>query len=267
MNKYSLFRKGLAVSVILFFIGLAIAPSINFNIVKASHDNDLVEVTTQACGIQGYGDATVELTREQYTEVEKLFEDIEVKLKTVKTREEALPIYNNAIRELNTYGLLPKGMSVEQVQKLVVDGYSTAHGYTIFEEISHKNRLQEYHDNFCCLVAGVVQDGSAQGIVGMIVFIFLMLSIFPSLFHINTVLAGLIGLILTGISYIIVTFSPLAIMQQININSGNMILFGLDGLVHFNEGLLNGFNGIKITRIDTKEMYLLGFSLMVSYSD
>ena len=110
MNKYSLFRKGLAISVILFFIGIAIAPSINFNIAKASNDNDLVEVTTQACGIQGYGDTTVELTREQYTEVEKLFEDMEVKLKTVKTGEEALPIYNNALRELNTYGLLPKGM-------------------------------------------------------------------------------------------------------------------------------------------------------------
>lgn len=267
MDTYLRLRKGLAVGIILLFISIAVAPSISFTVVKASNDNDLIEVTTQACGIKGFDNTTVTLTREQYAEVEKLFEDIEVKLKTVKTREEAQPIYNNAIRELNTYGLLPKGMSDEQVQKLVVDGYSKGQGFSIFEEISHKNRLQEYYNNFCCLVAGVVQDGFAEGILSMIGLIFLLLSVFPSPFHINTVLFGLIGLVLTVISYIILTFSPLAIMQIISIISGNMILFGLGGLIHFNEGVLVGFNGIKITRIDTKEMHLLGISLMVSYSD
>jgi len=46
MKDYWL-KKGLVVSVILLFIGVAIAPSINFTVVKASSDNDLVEVTTQ----------------------------------------------------------------------------------------------------------------------------------------------------------------------------------------------------------------------------
>jgi len=52
-------RKGLAVGIILLFVGIAIAPSINFNITKASDDNDPVEVTTQACDIKGYSNATV----------------------------------------------------------------------------------------------------------------------------------------------------------------------------------------------------------------
>jgi len=63
-------KKILAVGVILLFIGVAVAPSINFTVVKASNDNDLVEVTTQACGIKGYGNNTVKLTREQYEDLE-----------------------------------------------------------------------------------------------------------------------------------------------------------------------------------------------------
>ena len=93
----------------------------------------------------------------------------------------------------------------------------------------------------------------------------LLLSVFPSLFHINTVLFGLIGLILTVLSYVIVNFFPLAIMQQVSIHSGNITSVGLNGITHFNQGSLVGFNGIKISRIDTKEMYLFGFCLMVFY--
>jgi len=44
-------KKILALGVIFLFIGVSIAPSINFTVVKASNDNDLVEVTTQTCGI------------------------------------------------------------------------------------------------------------------------------------------------------------------------------------------------------------------------
>jgi hypothetical protein len=38
--------KCLAIGIILLFVGVTIAPTINFNTVKASTDNDLVEVTT-----------------------------------------------------------------------------------------------------------------------------------------------------------------------------------------------------------------------------
>jgi len=51
MEKYPSIRKWLTVGIILLFIGVALAPSINNSIVKASNDNDLVEVTSQACGI------------------------------------------------------------------------------------------------------------------------------------------------------------------------------------------------------------------------
>lgn len=56
----------IATTIVILFLGVAVVPSINFNIVKASTDDDLVEVTTQASGFKGYWNTTVKLTREQY---------------------------------------------------------------------------------------------------------------------------------------------------------------------------------------------------------
>ena len=47
-------RKWLVTGIILLFVGVTIAPTINFNIVKASHEDDLVEVTTKDCGIEPF---------------------------------------------------------------------------------------------------------------------------------------------------------------------------------------------------------------------
>jgi hypothetical protein len=47
-------RKWQAVGIILLFIGVAVALGSNQSVVTASQDDDLVEVTTQACGIEPY---------------------------------------------------------------------------------------------------------------------------------------------------------------------------------------------------------------------
>jgi hypothetical protein len=107
-------RKCLAVGIILLFIGVTIAPSINTGVVTASQEDDLVEVTTQACGIKGYGDTTVKLTREQYNNLEQYLVDFRARLNQTSTRGEAVPIFKEAVVELDTYGLLPKGLRVEK---------------------------------------------------------------------------------------------------------------------------------------------------------
>ncbi len=106
-------KRILAIGVILLFIGVAVAPSINQSVVKASTDDDLVEVTTQACGIKGYGNTTVKLTREQTIEIDQLFESINIKMNNATSREESVRIYHDAIIELDKYGLLPQGMTIE----------------------------------------------------------------------------------------------------------------------------------------------------------
>jgi len=112
-------KKLLAVSIILLFFGVAVAPIINQNIVTASQENDFVEVTSQACGIKGYEDTTVKLTREQYQDLQQYLVEFRARLNQTSTREEAVPLFKDAVVELDTYGLLPEGMSVRQAQEIV----------------------------------------------------------------------------------------------------------------------------------------------------
>ena len=112
-------KKYQVIVAILLFIGVAIAPSINFNVVKASDDNDLIEVTSQACGIQGFGNTTVKLTKQQYKDLEQYLNGFRARLNQTTTREEAVPIFKDSVVEMNKYGLLPKGMSVRQLQHLI----------------------------------------------------------------------------------------------------------------------------------------------------
>ena len=95
-------KKQLAVGVIVLFLGLAIAPSINANV---SRESELVAITTEICGLDG-GKHTVQLTQEEAKEVEQLIDDIERSLDEVETREEAGEVFNYAVVELDKYGLL-----------------------------------------------------------------------------------------------------------------------------------------------------------------
>ncbi|MBE3102503.1 MAG: hypothetical protein IMZ47_09595 [Firmicutes bacterium] len=105
------------------FVGVTVAPSINFNIVKASNDNNFVEVTTQACGINGFGNTTVKLTKQQASEVDNLFESIKTKLDNATDRAETITFFKEVIVKLNKYRLLPRGMNIEEAFKLMSNEY------------------------------------------------------------------------------------------------------------------------------------------------
>jgi hypothetical protein len=177
-------RRWLAVGIILLFIGVSTLPSINLNVVKASNDNDLVVVTTQACGIKGYGNTTVKLTREQYQDLEQYLVEFRARLNQTTTREEAIPIFKEAVVELNRYGLLPKGMSVEQAQRLVTGGYYNA---KINKTIQRLSDTSDYliKSNFLCLITGAGSSIHIRGILPTIMTWFSTLKI-GALFGIMT---------------------------------------------------------------------------------
>ena len=172
-------KKILVVGIILLFIGVAIAPSINFTVVKASNDNDLVEVTPQACGIKGYADTTVKLTREQYQNLEQYLIDFRAQLNQTTTREEAVPIFKEAVMELDKYGLLPKGMSVEQAQKLVLQQNQNDNFTKLQERFLNSRILPEGNENYFSLIAGHTTETLILGLIPL-----------------TCILTGLIGLIL-----------------------------------------------------------------------
>jgi hypothetical protein len=155
MQTKSLLKKGLAVGIILLFIGVAVAPRINFNVVKAFNDNDLVEVTSQAYGIQGFGNTTVKLTKQQFQNLEQYLADFRARLNQTTTREEAVPIFKEAVVELNKYGLLPKGMSIKQAQTLATKAYQDEMKLNFKEKLLENfSRILDNTTNVFCLIAG-----------------------------------------------------------------------------------------------------------------
>jgi len=169
-------RKWLAIGIILLFVGVTIAPTINFQFVKASTDDDLVEVTTQACGIQGYGNSTVKLTREQYQNLEQYLVEFRARLNQTSTREEAIPLFKDAVVELDKYGLLPKGMSYRQAQKLVVGPFNNFISKNLMKKVPKNNAVNGVL-NFFCLVIGNTNHTYPLNIFGILPFHFLGRSI------------------------------------------------------------------------------------------
>lgn len=183
--KESWVSKSLVFSVILLFIGVTIAPSINFTVVKASNDNNLVEVTTQACGIKGYGNTTVKLTREQASEVKQLFNSIKNSLDSARTKDETIAIFNQAVIELNTYGLLG-GLSVEQAQKLVNGLSQHLLMKNLHKELS-KSYIVSTYQNYNCHVVGNTTTTYPLGCIGFIAtripFLYFIFDFFTILYY------------------------------------------------------------------------------------
>ena len=236
-------KKSLAVGVILLFLGVAIAPSINFDIAKASIDNDLIEVTSETCGIKGFGNQTVKITKKQYQDLEQYLVDFRTRLNKTTTREEAVPIFNEAVVELNKYGLLPKGMSVEQAQKLVTSHNPLKNSFKILPNTCLKlDELDIKLSNILCFIAAYGKD---TGLICGAYPIWLLFFILPPLNN--------FGLFL----HIFASFLPISLMSILVMGTSNfneiqpLYSFGLlgakrDNITIENSQIIFGFTGIKL---------------------
>ncbi len=191
-------KNPLAIGIIFLFIGIAVAPSINSSTVKTIDNSDLVEVTSQACGIQGYRDATVNLTRAQYQELAQYLADVNARLNQTTTRDEAVPIFKEAVVELHKYGLLPKGMSITRAQRLVTGSVATSRLARI-QPRSTQVRLNEV-DNQFCLVAGTTDNAFIFGPIKSSLFLLLMLITYVN-YGIATLFDNLGLRLLAGVFY------------------------------------------------------------------
>jgi len=169
-------KKVFALGVIFLFIGVAVASSINLSVVKASNDNELIEVTSEACGIKGFGNTTVKLTREQYQNLEQYLVEFRARLNQTTTREEAVPLFKDAVVELDKYGLLPKGISIKQAQKLVIGPSYTLVSKNLMKRVQ-KNTNVNGVLNFFCLVIGNTNQTYPLNIFGILPLFFLGKSI------------------------------------------------------------------------------------------
>ncbi len=246
-------KKFLAMGVILLFIGVAVAPSINSSAVKPS--DDLVEVTSQACGIQGFANTTVKLTKQQYQDLEQYLVEFRARLNQTSTREEAVPIFKDAVVELNKYGLLPKGMSVEKAQHL----FQT-------NQVIPRSLVQERYShglfsNVFCYMVGTVP-----------MWIYLEYGSFPSVWPLSlpilfSVLMARIVLNFQNLAYFFLLvaeffyYQPFKLMNiVVMLSPGEIQSIGLKGKVEDNSTfVLLGFTGIIL--MQQEKVTLMGFSL------
>jgi hypothetical protein len=153
MVRNPILKRYLVIGVILLFIGIAVEPNINQNVVKASDNNNLVEITIQVCGINGYGDTTINLTRDQYQNLERYLIDFRDRLNHTTTWNETVTAFNEAIVKLDTYRLLPDGMNVEHAQRLVTEASYHDLGPGLHKNLPYKSQMRNT-TNFFCLIAG-----------------------------------------------------------------------------------------------------------------
>jgi hypothetical protein len=243
-------KKLLAIGIIFLFIGVAVAPSINTAVVKASNDNDLVEVTSQACGIQGFGDTTVKLTKQQYQELEQYLVDFRARLNQTTTREEAIPIFKDAVVELNKFGLLPRGMSVERAQHLVTFGSRIKHTPTIVK------KLNQSSINYDCLFTAILYQTWEKNI-------WIRLAEWAAQFAPNPYTPSL----LTIIFFLIWAFKPFHFNNEVDVlgdqNAQAFFTIGLGGIKSgpYNISKVLGFTGLRIILNGSAYFFYLGFAL------
>ena len=274
MSRNILLKKGVAVAIILLFLGVAVVPSIS--IVKAATDNDLAEVTIEAYGIKGFGNHTVKLTKQQNQNLEQYLLDFRERLNTTTTREEAVPLFKEAVVELNKYGLLPKGMSVEHAQRLVTGYYQNSNMLRKIQndvqsiaKIKQKQNLNPNMKNaFCVLFAAATKIPDYLPSPFIIPLgLLIVLGIVPSLLF-SLIGAEDLAKLLADIGLLFWVFNPFRFINFVLFMGYDIDLrsVGLKGLVNENfgsDGLFIGYTGLLLYPLSDKT-YFLGFALSVN---
>jgi hypothetical protein len=215
--------------------------------------DDLIEVTSQACGIQGFGNTMVKLTKQQYQNLEQYLVDFRERLNHTTTREQAVPIFKDAVAELNKYGLLPKGMSVEQAQRLVTMGNH------LQNTLKNMEKFNPSVINSYCLFTAIFNSSIDLNVFTLFGY---WLASFGGYGNLLAIIFGII-FVYFGM------FKPLRFMNQIT-DIGSVILFFSIGLGGIKRGQLDistvkGFTGLKIALSSKKVVaFYLGFALDIS---
>jgi hypothetical protein len=137
-------NRGLVVSVILLFIGVAISPGVTASVAK----DKTIQFDVELCGLnQNY---SVQLTPKQTQEVYAVFDTVKQKLSMIETQEESVAIFSEAINKLHTIGLLGE-MEVSRIINLVLQPTMNPRFVQTILVRSHKLTNE---GNYLCSIAG-----------------------------------------------------------------------------------------------------------------
>ncbi len=244
-------EKELVVGVALLFISIAVAPFVNSCNIKASDDSDGIEVTSQARGIKGFEDTTVKLSINQYQDLEEYLVDFRARLNQTRTKEEAVSIFKNAIVELDKYGLLPKGMTMERAQRLITRENSLRN-----VAASLKKPLSECINVFCLFTAVTYE------VIDLNVWLLMYFLLSQYIPYDSPLVFLYYFFFLYGM------LKPLCFFNFLSVSYGGKFVYdasiGLKGIISGMNDVRSviGFTGLKIW-FNTNNAFYLGFALSV----
>jgi hypothetical protein len=226
---------GSLLAVVLIVLGSQTS-GVGYRSVKASQEVECIDVTVGACGIEGFGNNTVRLTKQQYKDLETYLIGIRTRLNQMRAREEAIPILQEAVIELNEYGLLPKKMSIQKAQELVTERPSLSKWNRFLEKATRDNVTNIY-----CLtyINGIISNKlSIWTLTGI------LLNRWAG-YHLSRIILFFSNCLLAW-----AVFKPLNVLCILEFDEAQLFTIGLLGIKHCENvsdlGVF-GFVGLQIT--------------------
>jgi len=275
LSSNHLSRKGCAVAAVLFFLGIAVSPSLTGSLLCASSEQDSYDVAIDVCGVKGYRPYTVSLPKQQYERLIRYLDGVRERMNAVSSQDTAVHFLDEAIAELHSYGVLPPGLTVPQTQLLIAGKTHHPRMFTQVESLVlsrwSKKHSQVSNTNlknsFCALfaVATKIPGYSPEPII--IPFgLLLVLGALPAL------IASVFGQVelanqLAGLGVFLWMANPLRWFNFV-VFEGYDVEFrsvGLKGLVHETlntKGAFWGFTGLMLRPYNEKT-YFLGFTFSI----
>ncbi|MBN1280895.1 MAG: hypothetical protein JXA00_04520 [Candidatus Thermoplasmatota archaeon] len=146
-----------SVLVVLFLlVSLNFFPNIQIHSTIAAEEQGFVEIQSEVCGVSDSSTKTVKLTQEEYCLFQQYISEFQSRINTTTTLEEAIPLYKNLAVKLAEFNLLPRGITVQRAQALMLRSLRTYQpmntSASIFENWSDAGY------NVGCLVSGEVHQ-------------------------------------------------------------------------------------------------------------
>jgi hypothetical protein len=139
--------------MVLLFVSIVCIPDIMYVVVKASTDEDGMNVTLIPYGIPGFVNQTKKLTRQQYTHFQQYLLDFSARLNATTSENQTNALFDEAVEIFDSYGLLPAGMSVSFAKHLIRTNFLNFNKLYVFQHLYEK-KTKENSTNYFCLVAG-----------------------------------------------------------------------------------------------------------------
>jgi hypothetical protein len=187
-------------------------------------------------------------------------------LDEVETREEAEIIFKEAVVELDKYGLLPEGITIEQAQRLVTKDYRKVNELKVVEKILSKYKQRSENINLFCLVVGRTNytwatNWVATGILlcaDILISLYLSgempFTLFELIFLSFCLINGILLIYLVTALQVITNLNPLAMANIIGIGAehgyngkGWVKTVGMQGVVNWEGELVGKLPGTIVT--------------------